>query len=121
GGDAQRRIEPGVEATAELGEVLARTQLGVSVSRVDDVDLDQRDGHQPLDLAHRGHKTLPPRFAQRLEKRAGQSITASLEQIAFGTPGGCEPHRTDAPVVLVRLDSDEFGALEGAEKAAEIA
>jgi len=120
-GCARCGIEPHVETPAELGEVLAYAQLGIAVGRVDDVDLDQSGGQQSLDLGHRGDEALAARLAQRLEKRAGELVAATLEQIAFGTSGRREACRADALVVLARFDPDELGGLEGAEKAAEIA
>src|SRR4051794_10194534 len=67
-GDAQRRIEPGIEASVELGEVRLEAVPSVAMDRVHDVDLDQRGGEEPLDLTHRAHQSFPLRVAERFEQ-----------------------------------------------------
>ena len=105
-------VEPGVETPVELGEVCADAELGISLSGVDSLDLDQPSREERLDLGHRLDQAFATWRAELFEKRAGQLVAPLLEQVSLHEPRPREPHRTDPPVVLVLIDADELGSLE---------
>ena len=121
GGDAQLRVEAGLERCVELGEVLAQTELGVGVRRIDGRDLDDRRGQQALDVGHRGHEAAALRGAERFEERRGQLVAAALEHGPFRTSRGGELRRSDAPVRGARIDLDQTVRLERTEETAQVA
>ena len=81
GRDASRRIEARIESVVKLGEVLGEAMLGVGVSRIDAIDLDERGGEQPVDFVHRRNEAPTLGVVQPFEHRQSEGIAASVEQV----------------------------------------
>ena len=121
GGDAQLRVEAGLEPCIELGEVLGQAVLSVGMQRVDGCDVDDRGGQQALDVAHRRHEPAALGSAQWFEERSSQFVGAAFEHSPFRDPEVGEPRRSDAPVRVAEVDFDQSVRLERTEETAQVA
>ena len=121
GGEAHVRVVARVETTIELGEVLVEAVAGMAVAGVDDLDLDQRRGEEPLHLGHRVDEARAVPLGQRVEQRPGEVVAAPVELGPLlpalpREPGGAHPLVGQAPA-----DGHEPVGLEGPQEPAEVA
>lgn len=84
GGDAERWVKAGLEARAELGEVLLDAPPGVGRGWILDREAHHGRAKEPLDLRHRRHEPRALVLAERLQETPGDIIRASIKLGPFG-------------------------------------
>ena len=120
-GTCLRRVEAGVEAAVQLGEVRVEAVLGVAVAGIDGVDPDHRRREEPLHLPHRRDESVALGLRERVEQRSGQGVAAPVEQGALGPTGLGQLRGAHPLVVVAGADGDQPVGLQGAQEPAQVA
>ena len=106
------RIEAGLEADVELGEVRVQTELGVRARRIDSIKLDQPRGQESLDHHHRIDELRALGRVERREKRPGKVIAEPVEQRPLRQPLRSQAHRSHPLVLRLPLYDGHAGPLQ---------
>src|SRR5207248_995642 len=118
---ACRRIEAGLEPSAELREVLVDAPPGVPRLRILDRDRDQRRAQQPLYRRRLVGELHPLALVERLEDRPDEVIGEPVELCALAAPLRCELRDPNPAVVSALVHDRQSLRFERAEQAAEVA
>ena len=94
--------------------------MGVAVSRIDGIDLDQRRGEQPVDVVHRRNETLTLSVVEPFEHRPSEGVAAAVEHCPFGRALLGEPCAADPSVAFARAHLDQGVGFQRAEQATEV-
>ena len=78
--------KPASKRRVDLGEVLRQAKRARGVVGVDDVELDERRGEQPLDLAHRRDEPLARRSLSGASSDAASSSLRRSSSVALARP-----------------------------------